>query len=42
MRQRAEAFRATLAAEPGMTRADLARRLGVSRAWVTRVLSHAG
>lgn len=41
MRNRAEAFRATLAAEPGMTRADLARRLGVSRAWVTRVLGPA-
>lgn len=44
--KRAEAFRAALAAEPDMTRADLARRLGVSRAWVTRVLgartSHAG
>jgi DNA invertase Pin-like site-specific DNA recombinase len=41
MSKRAEAFRAALAAEPGMTRADLARRLGVSRAWVTRVLGPA-
>lgn len=41
MRKRAEEFRAALAAEPKMTRADLARRLGVSRAWVTRVLGPA-
>lgn len=41
MASRREEFQAILDAEPGMTRADLARRLGCSRAWVTRVLETA-
>jgi hypothetical protein len=36
--ERAAEYRAIMAAEPQLTRAALARRLGVSRAWVTRVL----
>jgi hypothetical protein len=38
MAARAIEYRALMEAEPGMSRADLACRLGVSRAWVTRVL----
>ncbi len=36
--ERVDQYRAILEAEPGLTRAALARRLGVSRAWITRVL----
>jgi transcriptional regulator with XRE-family HTH domain len=36
--QRADEYRLALLSEPGLTRAALARRLGVSRAWVTRVV----
>jgi hypothetical protein len=36
--ERAEEYRAIMAAEPSLTRAALARRLGVSRAWISRVL----
>jgi len=39
MADRASAFQGILDAEPGMTRAALARRMGVPRAWVMRVLS---
>ena len=35
---RAAEYRTMLAAEPGLTRAGLARRVRVSRAWITRVL----
>jgi len=37
MAERRERFRAMMAAE-GLSRAGLARKLGVSRAWVTKVL----
>ncbi len=40
-KKRARRFQAMLDAEPGITRADLARRLGFSRAWVTKVLGFA-
>ena len=36
--QRVNEYRAMMAAEPGLTRAELARRMGVSRAWIMRVL----
>ncbi len=36
--QRVVAFQAMLDADPGLTRAGLARKLGCSRAWVTKVL----
>jgi hypothetical protein len=39
---RAEQFRATLASEPGITRAEVARRFGVSRAAITQALRGAG
>jgi hypothetical protein len=38
MEERRASFQAILDSEPGLTRAALARRLGCSRAWVTRVL----
>jgi DNA-binding MarR family transcriptional regulator len=41
MAERRERFRAMLDGEPELTRADLARRLGCSRAWVTMVLKSA-
>jgi hypothetical protein len=37
--ERAAQYRAIMTAEPQLTRAALARRLGVSRAWITRVLA---
>ena len=37
--ERARQYRAMLDSEPGLTRAALARRLGVSRAWVTKILA---
>jgi DNA invertase Pin-like site-specific DNA recombinase len=37
--RRAKEFRKLMAAD-GLTRAELARKLGVSRAWVTKVLQH--
>jgi hypothetical protein len=36
--ERASQYRAALAGDPALTRAELARRCGVSRAWVSRVL----
>ncbi len=40
--ERARQFRAMLQADTNLTRADLARRVGVSRALVTKVLGPAG